>query len=214
MKDIDEIMDGYKIVKNEILKRLNEFESIWKRNNDHEIFREFVFCLLTPQSKAKVCWNAVLRLDESGFLLNGNPEQISEVISDVRFKNVKSNYIYLARNKFFKNEKFVLIDIINSFNDIKKIRDFLVKEVKGMGYKEASHFLRNVGFGEDISILDRHILKNLMRYGAITEIPKTLSKRKYLEIEDKMKIFSEKINIPMAHLDLLFWYKEAGEVFK
>jgi N-glycosylase/DNA lyase len=50
--------------------------------------------------------------------------------------------------------------------------------------------------------------------GVIDEIPTTLSKKKYLEIERKMKAFSEKIGIPMGHLDLLLWYKEAGEVFK
>lgn len=38
--------------------------------------------------------------------------------------------------------------------------------------------------------------------------------KKYLEIEEKMREFSVAIDIPMPHLDLLLWYKEAGEVFK
>ncbi len=83
-----------------------------------------------------------------------------------------------------------------------------------MGYKESSHFLRNIGFGDDIAILDRHILKNLVKYGVIKEIPKSLTDKKYLEIEQKMKKFSEEAEIPFSHLDLLWWSEETGEIFK
>lgn len=54
-----------------------------------------------------------------------------------------------------------------------------------MSYKEASHFLRNVGFGENIAILDRHILRNLVKLEVIDELPKTLTPKLYLEIEEK-----------------------------
>ncbi len=83
-----------------------------------------------------------------------------------------------------------------------------------MGYKEASHFLRNIGLGEDLAILDRHILKNLALLGVIEEVPSSPTKRIYLEIEKKMTAFSGQAGIPMGELDLLLWYKEAGEVFK
>lgn len=89
-----------------------------------------------------------------------------------------------------------------------------MKNVKGMGYKEASHFLRNIGFADDLAILDRHILKNLKIFGIIEEIPKSLSKKKYLEIEEKMRNLANEVNIPLSHLDLLFWSKETGEIFK
>jgi N-glycosylase/DNA lyase len=83
-----------------------------------------------------------------------------------------------------------------------------------MGYKEASHFLRNIGMGEDLAILDRHILKNLKILGVISEIPVSLTRNKYLEIEIKMRDFAENVKIPMSHLDLLLWYKETKEIFK
>ena len=74
--------------------------------------------------------------------------------------------------------------------------------------------MRNIGFGDDIAILDRHILKHLVRNGVIPEVPKSLTEKKYLEIESKMKHFSKEVGIPMAHLDLLWWSEEAGEIFK
>lgn len=76
-----------------------------------------------------------------------------------------------------------------------------------------SHFLRNIG-KRDLAILDRHILKNLKNLKAIDELPKALTKKKYLEIEGKFKAFSNKIKIPIDELDLLFWSQETGEIFK
>jgi N-glycosylase/DNA lyase len=90
---------------------------------------------------------------------------------------------------------------------------FLVKNFKGFGMKEASHFLRNTGHF-DLAILDRHILRNLLELGVIEEVPESLSAKNYLAIEEKMKDFSNQIGIPFAHLDMLLWAKEAGEVFK
>ncbi len=103
---------------------------------------------------------------------------------------------------------------ITQFKNTQEAREWLVNGVKGIGYKEASHFLRNIGFGEELAILDRHILRNLKELGVIHEIPLSLSKKKYFEIEKKMKEFSRSVNIPMSHLDLVFWYKETGEIFK
>jgi N-glycosylase/DNA lyase len=104
--------------------------------------------------------------------------------------------------------------VISSFSNLEEAREWLVDNIKGMGYKEASHFLRNIGLGEEFAILDRHILKNLQLLGIIEEVPASLSRKRYFEIEKKMVRFSDRINIPMAHLDLLLWYKETGEVFK
>ncbi|GAJ17855.1 unnamed protein product, partial [marine sediment metagenome] len=36
--------------------------------------------------------------------------------------------------------------IINSNIDEIKLREWVVKNFKGLGYKEASHFLRNIGY--------------------------------------------------------------------
>ncbi|MHC1572087.1 MAG: 8-oxoguanine DNA glycosylase [Methanosarcinales archaeon] len=77
-----------------------------------------------------------------------------------------------------------------------------------------SNILRNVALSEDMAILDRHVLRNLRSLGVIEEMPRSLSRKRYLEIEEKMKDFAEEIRIPMSHLDLTLWYRETGEVFK
>ncbi|HEV8594230.1 MAG TPA: DNA lyase, partial [Thermoplasmata archaeon] len=77
-----------------------------------------------------------------------------------------------------------------------------------------SHFLRNVGRGEEFAILDRHILKNLRYHGVIRSVPDSLSRTRYLAIEEKARAFAEDVDIPLAGMDLLFWSRETGAVFK
>ena len=77
----------------------------------------------------------------------------------------------------------------------------------------ASHFLRNIGY-RDLAILDRHILKNLVRFRVMRGLPKTLTPKRYLFIENRFQRFARQIGIPMDELDLLFWSIETGEILK
>jgi N-glycosylase/DNA lyase len=211
VKEIDNL---YQKNRKEIKKRLDEFKDLWNKCSEEDIFAELVFCLLTPQSKAKVCWGAVTELVDKGLLIDGEAEDILKTVSCVRFKNNKTKYIQEAKDLFSNEDGLSIKDRIDSFEKNEEAREWLVRNVKGMGYKEASHFLRNIGMGEDIAILDRHILKNLKEVGVIKEVPNNLSKTKYFQIENKMKEFADYTNIPISHMDLLFWAKETGEIFK
>ena len=208
---VEDLMRLYLPVKLQIEERLQDFARIWETASDEELFRELVFCLLTPQSKAKTCWRAVQRLDRKCMISQAGPEEITLELVGVRFNQRKGEYICLARSMF---SSMSLGDTLAGFPGAAAAREWLVQNVKGLGYKEASHFLRNIGLGGELAILDRHILKNLALLGVIEEVPASPTKKMYLEIERKMTAFSSQSKIPMAHLDLLLWYKEAGEVFK
>jgi N-glycosylase/DNA lyase len=211
---IEEIKDLYISMKDEIRSRLNEFKRAWKTGNEKKIFNELIFCILTPQSKAKYCWAAVENLHSKNLLLRGDANHIAKELNRVRFKHKKAGYIIRARKQFSLDKKIDIKSLLEQFSDVHDARDWLVQNAKGIGYKEASHFLRNIGFAEDFAILDRHVLKNLKLHGVIEKIPNSLSKKRYFEIEKRMKEFSKRIEIPMADLDLLLWYKETGEIFK
>ena len=210
-----EIEKIYKEKQKDIEKRLREFKEIWVKGSNEDIHAELSFCILTPQSKAVNAWKAITTLRENGLLFNGSAEDIVEYLNIVRFKNNKAKYLVALREQM-QNEKGEIItkDFFNSITDVKDKREWIVKNIKGMAYKEAGHFLRNVGFGKEIAILDRHILKNLVKLEVIEDVPKSLTPKLYLEIEEKMKAYCKFISIPMDSLDLLLWYKEAGEIFK
>jgi N-glycosylase/DNA lyase len=204
----------YRLKKKDILARLEEFQSIWAECNDEGIFTELAFCILTPQSKARTCWDAIMKLKKNDLLFQGTVEQTKPYLNCARFKNKKAHYLVETRKLFMQNRQISIKPRLSEFDSIYACRDWLVQNIRGLGYKEASHFLRNIGLGEDIAILDRHILRNLTMVGLIEDIPNSMSRKKYLQIEGKMAVFAKQICIPLSHLDLLFWYKETGEIFK
>ncbi|MGM0568195.1 MAG: N-glycosylase/DNA lyase [Elusimicrobiota bacterium] len=209
MNDIKQI---YKTKKQEIDSRLRGFKKAGD-SQDKIIFAELCFCILTPQSKALSADKAIKKLTANFFLYTGSNKEISKHLRGVRFMNNKASYITQTRRKLMKGDRFFIKEFLNE-KDVFRLREKLAGEVKGFGFKESSHFLRNIGRGNNIAILDRHIIKKLKKYAVINEIPKTISKKKYIEIENKMRKFSKQVNIPMDAMDMVFWYMETGYFFK
>ena len=207
-----ELLRNYRKRKKEIKGRLQDFKDVYKKR-DKDIFSELCFCILTPQAKAVSCDAAIRRLEKRNLLSGGAQKDIRSCLKGVRFPNNKARYLIEAR-EFFKNQKGLDVKSKLDTKDVFKTREWLVRNIKGFGYKEASHFLRNIGFGKDLAILDRHILKNLKKYKVIKEMPDTLNKAGYLRIEDKMRKFFKRANISMEEVDLLFWSMETGMIFK
>jgi N-glycosylase/DNA lyase len=185
-------------------QRLKEFEEMNKKGNE-DWFSELCFCILTANSKAKNAINIQKELGKQGFICNSQ-KNICDCIkrNKHRFHNNKSKFIVLARQQ--KNIK----DIIKKELEP---REWLVKNIKGLGFKESSHFLRNVGY-KDYAIVDRHIMNILKDNNLLKEKPKSLNKRVYLEIENTLKNLGDKINMDQARLDLYLWYIKTGEILK
>ncbi len=186
----EELLKHY--AKNKVLisERLKEFEQV------EDFFEELCFCLLAANTSSKMASRVV---SEAGDVIyNGTEEEIREKLHSLscRFYNRRAHYIHQAQGKTIKLD-----------------RDYLVENFKGLGYKEASHFLRNVG-EKGYAILDKHVLKQLVEFGVIKEIPKSLNRKKYLEVEEKMKEWSEELGIGMDELDLVLWSRKTGEVLK
>lgn len=192
-------------IKQKIDQRIQEFQSINKDSND-EIFEEMCFCLLTANFNAEKSIKIQNNIGQCFY--TDSQETLTKKLKKHghRFPNKRAEYIH--ESKKCKNK---LTQIIN-FHDQNAIREWIVNNVKGLGYKEASHFLRNIGF-QDYAIIDFHILDLLEKYDIIKK-PKTLSKKKYLEIEKTLKKIAEKTNLTLAELDLYLWYMETGKILK
>lgn len=214
MSDLNYLQNSYMERKEIIKNRLKYFKSVYNEDNKR-IFAELCFCLLTPQSKAKICDAAIQNLVKTNLLYKGNENEVKDFLIGVRFNNNKARYIMEAR-KQFTNEKgeLKIKEKLSEFKNSLEAREWLVSNVNGIGLKESAHFLRNIGIYENLTILDRHILKNLHKHSVISEIPNPLTKKQYLEIEQKFLNFSKEVGIPCEELDLLFWSEETGEVFK
>jgi len=192
-----------------ITKRLKEFRETLRRGSDKDIFAELAFCILTPQSDAHRCWNTIELLRKKNILMSASSAEFAHHLFGVRFHNNKSRYICDSRKRFTE-----ILTCLRKGCPTPELRQWLATNIMGLGYKEASHFLRNIGLGDRIAILDRHILRNLVAFHVIPCLPRTMMPRQYLIIEKRMRQWARKIRIPLAHLDLLLWFKEKGEIFK
>lgn len=197
----------YEERKDAIRQRLAEFRSI----PPSDYFYELVYCLMTPQSSAQHAEQAVSALKKLGFEHSDiNPEPILRHKSHyIRFHQTKSRHLLQVKEIFR-----TIASTLNNGAGPAALREWLVDHVMGLGYKEATHFLRNIGRNDGLAILDRHILRNLKRFGVIRSIPKSLSPKQYLGIEKKFLAFAARIGIPVDELDLLFWSMETGEIRK
>jgi N-glycosylase/DNA lyase len=187
-------------------KRIKEFQSL-RRAASQEIFKELCFCILCANYSAERSMKIQARIDE-GFLTLPEPD-LAKKLKEAghRFPRSRAAYIASAR-RHMDSIKGILETLKNSM----ELRDWLAKNVPGVGLKEASHFLRNVGY-TDLAIIDFHILDLLSRHGVI-EKPRTLTRRRYLEIEEKLRHIANRVGLNMAQLDLYLWYMETGKVLK
>ena len=210
-----EVQKIYENIRSRIEERLDEYRKIWRDGDNKDIFCELAFCILTPQSKARNAWKAISELRDNNLLFTGSEEEMLPFLNIVRFNRTKAKNLYILRKQMTdENGKFITKDFFSTFNSAFEMREWIVKNIRGMSYKEASHFLRNIGFGQELAILDRHILKNLAALDVIKEVPKTVTPKLYKEIEEKLKEYCKEIDIPMENIDLLLWYLEAKDIFK
>jgi N-glycosylase/DNA lyase len=203
---MEELQSLYADRRSAIRARLNEFENV----PSSDYFYELVYCLLTPQSSAVNADRAVRLLREYD-LLNADldPEPLlHQKEFYIRFHKTKAKHLITVKQQFTAIEQRV-----TNGSSSTELREWLVDNVPGLGWKEASHVLRNIGH-KNLAILDRHILRNLVRAGVVRSIPKTLTRKRYLAIEKKFFKFAQQIGISMDELDLLFWSMETGQILK
>jgi len=214
-----EIKEIYNANKTMFEKRLASFKKVWKQGDDIKIFEELCYCLCTPREKAKNALNAVNSLAKNNYklLIKGDRDKIDRALceNNIALHPAKADRIVKNRKIFYPNTKNILQSRY-CFDDIKQVREQLVRDVVGFGFKEASHFLRNIGFGSHLAIIDRHVKNQLVKYGVITDNTEftSITKKRYYEIEEKMMQFARKIKIPMDILDMLLMYSENKEIIK
>jgi len=193
-------------IKKLIDKRLQEFKSIQSKSNQ-EVFKELCFCLLTANFNAER--SIMIQKEIGNGFITLKENELAKKLKELghRFPNTRARYIIKARD--YKDN---IKDIVFKIKSDKDKRTWLIENIKGLGYKEASHFLRNIGFF-DVAIIDFHIV-DLLVENKIIKRPKSLTKRKYLEIEEVLREISNSINISLGELDLYLWYLETGKVLK
>jgi N-glycosylase/DNA lyase len=197
-------------VKRMVEDRMEEFRQVHEMDT-YKWYEELVYCLLTAYASAVMGQKCVDALCLDNVLLEGSEDDIRRVLVETghRFPNKRSEYIYNTRTL-----APVIKETIQGFHDSKKARKWLVENVKGLGWKEGSHYLRNIGYF-DLAIIDRHILNNLREFGLLDEDGrKGLTRKTYLAIEELLDVVSKRLQLEPGELDLYMWYRKTGKVLK
>jgi N-glycosylase/DNA lyase len=191
--------------RSEVRKRLKDFAIKGKNMNNRDLFLELCFCICTPQSKAvKVA--EVINEKNIDKLLSLEHKDLAELLRrNTRFHNNKAGHIIAARK--------YLSELAKLPTDSVEAREFLVKNIRGIGYKEASHYLRNTGH-RNLCIIDRHVINLMHELKVFSDAKSPTTPRKYLEMEHQVKDYARKHNYDVDELDLVLWSIKTGYVFR
>ncbi len=198
----------------EIRWRLAEFEEVWKQGSDERLWEEMVFCFFTGGCSAKMGLRSIEAVRP--LLIEGTHEQLmNALLGRHRYPRARAGYIVASRDFLQADCGLRLRKKLESFENSLERRDWLVKEkrIKGLGYKEASHFLRNIGL-TGYAILDKHILRSLAELKIIDDPKPPNTRLRYLTIENKLKNLALLSGINFDELDLVLWSMKTGEILK
>ena len=229
---MEKLREDYSVKKDRIKERLSQFEKFFnepyswhylgnelklipsEKNDNDRLFEELAFCIFTANTSAEMGLKAVDAV--RNVLITGSADDMTRSLEGIyRFNNVRPAHIIHTRNHLKNSLNFELKKKIKSFKDKNDLRDFfaLNKGIKGLGMKEASHFLRNIGF-KGYAILDKHRINSLHEFGVLKTNDKPKNAKEYLEIEQKFFDFSKQIGINIDELDLLLWSRKNGRILK
>jgi len=232
MGDLEKLKQEYGLKKSKIKERLRQFEKFFNEpyswfyrdgnlillpveiKDDYRLFEELAFCIFTANTSAEMGAKAVDAV--RNVLMTGTADDMTRRLEGIyRFNNVRPAHIIHTRNYLKNSLNFKLKNKIKSFKDKQELRNFFAfnKDIKGIGLKEASHFLRNIGF-RGYAILDKHIINSLYEFGFLKTNEKPKNNKEYFEIEQKFKDFSKEIGIDLDELDLLLWSRKNGRILK
>lgn len=211
---IEKIRETYSARDLEIKKKIAEFADIWKYGTDEKLWEEMVFCFFTGGCSARMGLRSIDAVRP--IILTGDHEELmNALVGKHRYPRARAGYIVASRDFLQEHCQMKLREKLNSFTDDLARRDWLVKEkrIKGLGYKEASHFLRNIGL-KGYAILDKHILRSMAELGIIDDPTPPNTRTRYLNIENKLKELAKLSKIDFDELDLVLWSMKTGEILK
>jgi len=197
-----------------IREKISEFDWVWQSGTDERLWEEMVFCFFTGGCSARMGLRSIEAVRP--LLLNGNQQELSAALRGKhRYPNARASYIVASREFLQEHCGLQLRDKLQSFENHQERRDWLVREkrIRGLGYKEASHFLRNIGL-KGYAILDKHVLRSLAELKLIDDPKPPNTRSKYLTIEEKLKKLAEITEINFEELDLVLWSLKTGEILK
>jgi len=125
-----------------------------------------------------------------------------------RYRYPKRAAKHIAESFCNIEEKYgSLTDMVGAMNAPSDLRRELIYLCPGIGPKQSSHYVKNIGFTDNVAILDRHILNYLKLTDDVDICAKQVSKiDKYEEIERRFIDKVSKFNHAVSVVDQSMWF--------
>jgi N-glycosylase/DNA lyase len=211
---VESIRAAHRQRRRAIRTRLAEFAEVRRAATNERLWEELVYCIFTAGASARMGLNSVEAVRP--LLTAGSHDELAfALMGRHRYPRSRSGYIVVTREHLKETCGMRLRERLESFDDATERRDWLARtrDIKGLGYKESSHFLRNVGF-RGYAILDKHILRCLAELGVVESPDPPATRTRYLDAEERLRRFARDVRIDFDELDLVMWSMKTGEILK
>ncbi len=190
-----------------------------RRMSEETLWEELVCCILSSQVPYENARATTKSLKKYGLLtsdpINNFEQQVRDVLHapitvcgrsiHYRFPNIRANQIARARKEIFRTRK-ALSHLVYDSESAEALREQLAREIPGMGLKQASMFLRNVGVSYDLAILDTHVFKYMYALNIVDPYSDHVARGpNYLGTELRLRRYADIIGYPVGCLDWAIW---------
>jgi N-glycosylase/DNA lyase len=195
--------------------------------SEKKLLSELVLCILSSQEKYEVALAIMKELQKQNVLrVPRNKTEFREIKSKVkstlqnpveyklnertysrrlRFFVKKAQYITDTIENIYLNN-LTILEILRQEKCIQETRKRIINYSYGLGPKQASMFLRNIGYHTEFAVLDKHVIDYMKLIGLITVSKTSFSNiSTYQKMEMKLKSYAESFNLNLLHLDLAIW---------
>jgi N-glycosylase/DNA lyase len=181
--------------------------------DEYSLRKELVACILGSQVRYEMAYDTLMCIEKSGLLANDRwtVTEDKSFESDVyncmnqryRFPKMRARQLAKTRDALSRRALSLLI---RGCPDPRKIRQQLVLNLAGLGPKQASMFLRNVGSCYDLAILDTHVLRFLSIQGLLPKDYVAINTiRSYERMEILAVNFAQSLGVSVGYLDWAIW---------
>lgn len=194
----------------------------WTTIREDDLWRELVACILGSRVRFEIAHAAVERMERNDLLCEPRRSaRFEQYERDVKnalsgadglvgqsrypFFRMRANQIRQAAERLYGCRKSIRAFLEDS-RDIRDARRRLASEVSGLGPKQASLFLRNIGYSAHVAVLDIHVL-TYMSWVGLTEAPmrSVSTVRKYEVLEDAFIEHANSLGYTPDRFDIAVW---------
>lgn len=189
--------------------------------DERKLWWELSCCILSSQVPYSLAVAAANEIDKHGHLYNEaySPKPLVSRLIDIlgtalSVEGKVRNYRFpIARAHQLASTHFAVFEeapslsaLVSSFSNPAKGRDWLVRCAPGMGPKQASMFLRNIGVSYELAILDRHVLNYMYALGIYSGKTFSISGlTQYSHHETVLRAHARELDCPVGLLDWAIW---------